>query len=145
MQKNEDDILDEWINYHSQIVGTNNIYLIDNGSTDRSNEIYKKWNELGLNLKYEKDYKKKGDYIFDWIKENNRKYGEHIAIPLDIDEFIGISINNNNKNDNNNDNLDDTLDDNYDLFKNIVHNYIYFDPKYYYESNRLVEKSTKTF
>ena len=120
MQKNEDDILDEWIDYHSQIVGTDNIYLIDNESTDNSNEIYKKWIKNGLHVKYEKDYKRKGDYIYEWIRENNIKYGEHIAIPLDIDEFIGLS------------DPDPNIEESVSiLFKNIVHDYIHFDPKYY--------------
>ena len=35
MQKNEDDILEDWILYHSSLVGYENIYLIDNQSNEK--------------------------------------------------------------------------------------------------------------
>ncbi len=89
MQKNEDDILEKWILYHSSIVGIENIHLIDNGSNQKSLDILDKYKNKGLNVYYRDDYKKKGDYIYELISINN-KIHRHIAIPLDIDEFIGM-------------------------------------------------------
>ena len=86
MQKNEDDILEDWILYHSSLVGYENIYLIDNQSNEKSKEILKKYSNL-INIYERQDYLKKGDYIAELIMQNQCD----IAIPLDIDEFIGIT------------------------------------------------------
>lgn len=86
MQKDEEDILEFWIKYHSRIVGLENIFVIDNGSRKESLDILYKYKELGLHLYHMKDYSKKGDYICDLIRLNP----SNIAIPLDLDEFIGI-------------------------------------------------------
>ena len=91
MQKDEDDILEQWIEYHSSIVNIENIYLIDNLSVnEKTKEILNKYNKKGLNVLTKDNYKNKGDYIYELIKENNRKFGIHIAIPLDLDEFIAF-------------------------------------------------------
>lgn len=81
MQKNEDDILEYWIVHHAKIVGYNNIYIVDNMSTN-SKDIYKKYPTI--NVSYSNDYKNKGDVIYNLIKNTQCD----IAIPLDIDEFI---------------------------------------------------------
>jgi len=84
MQKDEDDILEDWIEYHSKIVGYENIYLIDNYSNIKCIDILKKYKNK-INIYTKPDYSKKGDYIAELIKENLCD----IAIPLDLDEFIG--------------------------------------------------------
>ena len=33
MQKNEDDLLEPWIKYHSNMFGAENLFIYDNGST----------------------------------------------------------------------------------------------------------------
>jgi hypothetical protein len=85
MQKDEDDILEDWIEYHSKIVGYENIYLIDNYSNKKSIDILDKYKNK-INIYKKPDYSKKGDYIAELIKDNFCD----IAIPLDLDEFIGI-------------------------------------------------------
>ena len=85
MQKDEDDILEDWIEYHSKIVGYENIYLIDNYSNKKSIDILDKYKNK-INIYKKPDYSKKGDYIAELIKDNLCD----IAIPLDLDEFIGI-------------------------------------------------------
>jgi hypothetical protein len=87
MQKNESDILEKWILYHSKITDISNIYIIDNNSTDNSILILEKYKDKGLNIFTKDDYKQKGRYIYELIK----KYSSNndIVIPLDIDEFIG--------------------------------------------------------
>lgn len=88
MQKDEDDILEIWIKYHGHIFGYENLYLIDNGSTDQSLNIINQYLPKGVHLRHQPDYARKGDYICDWIKETCHECD--IAIPMDIDEFIGV-------------------------------------------------------
>lgn len=90
MQKNEDDILEIWINYHAKLVGYNNLYIIDNLSTDNSINILKRYEKIGINFLSYDDYKKKGDFIYNLIKSLP---AFDIAIPLDIDEFIVLEEN----------------------------------------------------
>lgn len=85
MQKDEEDILEDWIEYHSKIVGYKNIYIIDNYSNNKCIDILNRYSKL-INIYTKSDYFKKGDYISELIKENPCD----IAIPLDLDEFIGI-------------------------------------------------------
>ena len=93
MQKNESDILEEWIIYHSYLFGSNNIYIIDNNSTDKSNDIYNKYKDI-INISYSDDYKHKGDVIFSLIKKTSNF--NDIVVPLDIDEFICFHENDEN-------------------------------------------------
>ena len=60
MQKDEDDILNEWIIYHAHLVGLDNLYIIDNMI-----------NEAKLN-------NEKGRVINTLIDEPNLKYGEFL-------------------------------------------------------------------
>ncbi len=88
MQKDEEDILHEWIIYHSYLFGIENIHLIDNGSGESSLQILEQYKALGLNVYSRPEYSRKGDYICELIKENMNECD--YAIPLDIDEFIGV-------------------------------------------------------
>ena len=84
-QKNEDDILTEWIEHHAKIVGGySGITIVDHKSTDRSVEILNKYNKLGVNVRwYTGDYKNKGKIL----TEEMNKYKNHVKllIPLDAD------------------------------------------------------------
>ena len=42
MVKDEDDIIDIWIKYHGWLFGYNNLYIVDNFSTDNTYNIIKK-------------------------------------------------------------------------------------------------------
>ena len=88
IKKNEDDILEDWILYHSYLFGVNNLYIVDNNSNEESLIILRKYEQHGLNVCQRPDYSKKGDYLYELIKQNERTCD--IAIPLDIDEFIAI-------------------------------------------------------
>jgi hypothetical protein len=88
MQKDEDDILNEWILYHAYLFGLENIYIIDNGSGEASKSILEFYESQGLNVSYRDDYSRKGEYLFELIKETSNECD--IAIPLDLDEFIGV-------------------------------------------------------
>jgi hypothetical protein len=84
MVKDEDDIVEDWILYHGEIFGYNNLFIFDNYSTDNTFSICQKYVKNGIHLFRERDYKKKG------IKMTlvMRKVSCDIFFPIDIDEFI---------------------------------------------------------
>jgi hypothetical protein len=88
MQKDEDDILEDWIIYHAHLFGYDNIYIVDNESGPKSKEILQRYQLKGVHVSEQPDYRLKGDYLCQLIKEN--KNACDYAIPLDIDEFIAL-------------------------------------------------------
>jgi hypothetical protein len=94
MVKDENDIILDWILYHGSIFGYNNLYIIDNYSTDGTFEIIQRFNNL-INIYRESDYTQKGTYMTNLINKYCTK--NDIAFPLDIDEFIVYYDKNNNK------------------------------------------------
>ena len=90
MQKDEDDILIDWIEYHAYLFGYDNIYIIDNNSGHKSKSILNLYQLKGCHIYNEHEYLKKGDHICDLINKNPCDF----AIPLDLDEFIGTETDN---------------------------------------------------
>jgi hypothetical protein len=91
MVKDEVDIIDDWLKYHGSLFGYENLYIIDNYSTDGTYEILQKYSNI-IYVRREYNYKKKGKYMKNLIK----KYCKNeIAFPIDIDEFIVLYENNN--------------------------------------------------
>jgi len=93
MVKNEADILEYWIIYHSNIVNFENLYIVDNDSNDNTSKILEYYKTMGIHTYKYSDYSKKGDYICNLINNtcngNGNGNGNNcIAIPIDIDEFI---------------------------------------------------------
>jgi len=84
MVKNEDDIIKEWIEYYGNIFGFNNLYIIDNYSTDNTYNICEEYLSKGINLIRKIDYGKKGEYMTYYLNNTDCD----IFIPLDIDEFM---------------------------------------------------------
>lgn len=84
MIKDEVDIVKDWVNYHGSLFGFNNLFIIDNYSSDGSYEALQEYGSL-INLSRESDYKKKGEYMKSLIDKN---CNNEIAFPMDIDEFI---------------------------------------------------------
>ena len=85
MVKDEIDIVKQWIIYHGCLFGWNNIFVIDNFSTDGTYELLYKFKHL-INLSRENDYSQKGDYMRRLIDKHCGP--NEIAFPMDIDEFI---------------------------------------------------------
>jgi hypothetical protein len=86
MVKGEVDIVEDWVIYHGEIFGYNNIYVIDNYSLDGTFEkLIELKNEKNIHVCRLKDYKKKGLYMTNFIKQI---CSNEIAFPIDIDEFI---------------------------------------------------------
>jgi len=88
MQKDEDDILNDWIIYHAHLFGLENIYLIDNYSGEASKSIIEHYQRQGLNVYERPDYAHKGEYLCELIRAMADDCD--IAIPMDLDEFIGV-------------------------------------------------------
>lgn len=84
MVKDEDDIITDWITYYGNIFGFNNLHIIDNNSTDNTYKICKQFLSKGINLSRKSDYKKKGLYMTEIMRNTECD----IFIPVDIDEFI---------------------------------------------------------
>ena len=84
MVKDEVDIIEDWILYHGTLFGFQNLYIVDNMSTDGTYEVIQKKEKNGVHLYRHANYKEKGNIMKQLI--NNNKCT--IAFPLDIDEFI---------------------------------------------------------
>lgn len=93
MVKDEVDIIRDWIVYHGSMFGWNNIYIIDNYSTDGTYEVIEDFRNIGINIYREHDYKEKGTYMKKLI-DANCNGNQNLAFPLDIDEFIVYYENN---------------------------------------------------
>jgi hypothetical protein len=92
MVKDECDIISDWINYHGILFGYENLYIINNNSTDGTYEIMNEFLNKGIHIFNEEDYNKKGSYMRKLINSNCKN--KDIAFPLDIDEFIVYYDNN---------------------------------------------------
>jgi len=86
MVKDEVDIVRDWVIYHGCMFGWNNIFVIDNYSTDGTYEVLQEFEHL-INITREDDYKKKGIYMKNLINKFSYE-DDTLAFPLDIDEFI---------------------------------------------------------
>ena len=85
MVKDEGDIIRDWIMYHGELVGYENIFVIDNYSTDGTYETLLEF-ENQIHLSREKDYKLKGEFMTRLIKQNCKP--DDFAFPMDSDEFV---------------------------------------------------------
>jgi len=93
MQKNEDELLDKWIAYHSYLVGHQNLFIYDNGSTSE-NTLTKlnRARDVGVNIisdySTKNDYESRGSIFTDKIKtlDDSGKYDFYMLI--DCDEFL---------------------------------------------------------
>jgi len=88
MVKDEDDIIDDWVNYHGSMFGFENLYIIDNYSCDSTYEKLLNFNKknIPINIIRKQDYSKKGDYMTELI--SNYANEDDFCFPIDIDEFI---------------------------------------------------------
>lgn len=94
MVKDEDDIIEYFINYYGRLFDYSNIYIIDNLSTDKTYKILLKYKKLhNINVFKKDNYLHKGDYTTNIIKANIHKNYDYI-IPVDIDEFLVLFDNN---------------------------------------------------
>lgn len=95
MQKDEGQLLDDWLNYYNYIFGLDNLYIFDNDSEDPlTKEILFKWKDKGLKVEYcpgFESFQNKGMIILNKINNLGDKYDYYY--PLDCDEFLVKFIN----------------------------------------------------
>lgn len=102
MQKNEDLLLEPWIQYYSQFMPYENICVADNGSTDPIViNILKKYEEMGVCVIYThnkpSDFEDKGTVLVNIAQEKYRD--SDFVFFLDVDEFFCLKDYNCNKKD----------------------------------------------
>ena len=84
--KDEVDIVRDWIIYHGSMFGFNNIYVIDNYSSDGTYEALQEFKDL-IYITREHDYKRKGEFMTNLMNTHCHE-NDKLAFPIDIDEFI---------------------------------------------------------
>lgn len=89
--KDEVDIVEDWLIYHGSMFGWENIFIIDNYSSDGTWEKINEYKDL-VKIFREHDYSRKGDFMRNLI--NNHCHNGEIAFPIDIDEFVVYYDNN---------------------------------------------------
>lgn len=137
MVKDEVDIVEHWIKYHGKLFGYENLFIVDNMSSDGTHTLCKKYRDkYGLKLKKHPNYLEKGEEMKKIYLENECD----IFFPIDIDEFVvfydrnkrKIRINEVKKY------LNKLI-----LTKGSTYNYFkcdYINPKKTYESNHPIQK-----
>lgn len=95
MQKNEDEHLRPWLEYHSFLFGAENLYVWDNGSTSgRCLSILQEYERLGTKVDYSRttgvDFRRKGVMMGETIKELDKSGCYDFYFPLDCDEFLAV-------------------------------------------------------
>lgn len=97
MQKNEKELLDKWIKYHSEIFSLTNLYVFDNGSdNEQTKELLLNWEQKGLTVNWghstKQDFENKGKILGETIKELEKTGTYECFIPLDCDEFLAVQL-----------------------------------------------------
>jgi glycosyltransferase involved in cell wall biosynthesis len=95
MQKNESELLPLWIRYHGELFGYQNLFVYDNGSDDRTQEILRAAEkDFGINVDYSKtapeNFENKGAIFAQQISRWSATKTVDYYFPLDCDEFVGI-------------------------------------------------------
>lgn len=94
MVKDEDDIIENFINYYGKLFGYENVYIIDNKSTDNTYNVCLQYKEShNINLYVHENYGEKGNLMKKLILENLHKNYD-LFVPVDIDEFLVLFDNN---------------------------------------------------
>lgn len=93
MQKDETYLLRPWLAYHGYLFGFENLFVIDNGSTDPAVlATLDEFSGKGVNINREhptrEDYLSKGELIGATIQALDENRGYDFLIPIDCDEFI---------------------------------------------------------
>lgn len=99
MQKNEGLALVSWLSYHGELVGYENIYVIDNGSDDNfTKEVLFEYKDKGVNIDYQFDkqdhFRIQGELVANKIKEVDSGIDKcDVYFPIDCDEYLTVMNN----------------------------------------------------
>jgi glycosyltransferase involved in cell wall biosynthesis len=85
---NEQLLIRDWIEYHGATFGYENLYIVDNCSTDDTSRILSKFRSVGVNVYAYSDYSHRASYLSAMMKRAADHY--QYLIPLDVDEFIAV-------------------------------------------------------
>lgn len=93
MQKNEGENLASWVKYHSYLFGLENLYILDNGSTEQMTiDLLHLFEKIGCNVfwNYNKkeNFEQKGNIINEIVREWDEQDNYDFVIPIDCDEYI---------------------------------------------------------
>jgi len=93
MQKDETYLLRPWLAYHGYLFGFDNLFVIDNGSTDPAvratlDEFGGKGVTIDRGHPTREDYLVKGELIGATIQALDAKGGHDFIMPIDCDEFV---------------------------------------------------------
>ena len=96
MVKDEVELLEAWLEYHSNLFGSDSIFLFDNGSTNiQSLQLLKSWEGRlgGVDYSYSsvQDYENKPHIYINKFRELEG-LGFDCLFPMDCDEFIAVDI-----------------------------------------------------
>src|SRR5690606_12482040 len=95
MQKNETALLGPWVEYHAALCGIENLYVLDNGSTDpvTLHELERR-TKHGLNVNYDHvgrtAYANREAIVTRIFQDLGQSGRYDFLFPLDCDEFLGM-------------------------------------------------------
>jgi hypothetical protein len=95
MQRDEEDLIRQWVSYHANLFGIDNLFIFDNGSMSPLVTRYlRDLESQGLNVEWSRtgadDYHRKGELIGSLIRSLADRYD--LFFPLDCDEFLVLKI-----------------------------------------------------
>lgn len=91
--RNEQLLLEDWLNHHAEIVPWWAIHVVDNNSDDDTASILQQYkDDKGINVYTHDDYKQKGQYLSELMSRYSEQDG--LLIPIDGDEFMVMYKNN---------------------------------------------------
>ncbi len=97
MQKNEISLVGPWIRYHAALVGAENLYVFDNGSTEPAvRRCLQEAQSMGVHVDWrygrQADFARKGDIIAALIQDLDGQGRHDFYFPLDCDEFLASRV-----------------------------------------------------
>ena len=100
-QKNEHRLLPYWIDYHAELSSYSSLYVFDNGSDKSMEPILDSAEKLGVNIirdyNSKEHFESKGRIIAKYILDLRQLNLYDFFFPLDCDEFVAASIDNEKK------------------------------------------------
>lgn len=96
MQKNEGILIDAFVKHHAYLSSYSDIYILDNGSSDRDViSKLERYEKKGVNVFYEynenKHFENKGDIVLNVIKHEELQGKYDFIIPIDCDELFALN------------------------------------------------------
>lgn len=88
--KDEHEVLPDWLQYHTYLVGFRNVHIIDDDSADpQVCKLLALYNLCGVEVvRYNKNFSEKHTILSNFMKGHN----ETFLIPMDADEFVTFPV-----------------------------------------------------